>query len=53
MEVAAEEAMAVMEAVRILKKVVPAMSMAKNQTRKTGKKRNRNIDTADAELKFF
>lgn len=40
-----------MGAVQILKKAVPAMSMAKNQIRKTGKKRNQNIDTAGAELK--
>ena len=35
--------MAATEAVQILKKVVQAMSMAKNRIRKTGKKRNRNL----------
>jgi hypothetical protein len=38
-------------AVQIRKKGVPAMSMAKNLTRKTGKKRNQNTDTADVKLK--
>lgn len=40
-----------MGAVQILEKAVPAMSMAKNLIRKTGKKKDRNIDTAGAELK--
>lgn len=40
-----------MGAVQIPEKAVPAMSMAKNLTRKTGKKRNQNIDAAGAELK--
>ena len=48
-----------MVAVQILKagqdpdrKGAPAMSMAKSQIRKTGKKTDRNISTAAAKLKF-